>query len=103
MRSTKSVRLQTDNFAFMSEVWNSVVANSIACNKIGNNITLDKQLFPTTARCRLTQHMANYPAKFGIKFRLAVNVESNYILNAIPYLGKDKLRLPSQRLSDRVV
>ena len=30
-------------------------------------------------------------------------MESKYILNAIPYLGKDKSRPPTQRLSDNVV
>ena len=33
---------------------------------------------------------AKQPDKFGIKFWLVVDVKSNYILNAIPYLGKDE-------------
>ena len=47
--------------------------------------------------------MPNKPDKFGIKFWLAVDVDTKYILNAIPYLGKEESRAPSQRLSDWVV
>ena len=47
--------------------------------------------------------MPNKPDKFGIKFWLAVDVESKYILNAILYLGKDESRPSTQRLSDNVV
>ena len=50
-----------------------------------------------------TQYMPNKPDKFGIKFWLAVDEESKYILNAIPYLGKDESRPSTQRLSDNVV
>ena len=47
--------------------------------------------------------MPNKPDKFGIKFWLEVDVESKYILNAIPYLGKEESRPSTQRLSDKVV
>ena len=47
--------------------------------------------------------MANKPDKFGIKFWIAVDLESKYILNAIPYLGKDETRPGTQRLSESVV
>ena len=103
LRSTRSARLQTDKFAFISNIWNRFVDNSISCYKPGENITIDEQLFPTKSRCRFTQYIPNKPDKFGIKFWLAVDVESKYILNAIPYLGKDELRPSTQRLSDKVV
>ena len=47
--------------------------------------------------------MPNKPDKFGIKFWLAVDVDTKHILNAIPYLSKEESRAPSQRLSDWVV
>ena len=46
--------------------------------------------------------MPNKPDKFDIMFWLVVDVESKYILNAISYLGKDKSRPFTQRLSDNV-
>lgn len=91
-RTERSERLQTDKFALISELWNRFISNSQACYKPHQNITVDEQLFPTKARCRFTQYMPNKPHKFGIKFWLAVDVESKYILNGFPYLGKDDTR-----------
>ncbi|KAK2583959.1 hypothetical protein KPH14_006423 [Odynerus spinipes] len=68
------------------------ISNSRACYKPQQNITVDEQLFPTKARCRFTQYMPNKPHKFGIKFWLAVDVQSKYILNGFPYMGKDETR-----------
>lgn len=67
----------------MSDVCSGFVANCIACYKPGANITVDEQLFPTT------QYLANKPDKFGIKFWLAADVETKYLLKGFPYLGKD--------------
>ena len=47
--------------------------------------------------------MANKPDKFGIKFWIAVDLESKYILNAIPYLGKVETRPDTKRLSESVI
>ncbi|XP_049435206.1 uncharacterized protein LOC125890554 isoform X5 [Epinephelus fuscoguttatus] len=75
----------------------------IACYKPGACITVDEQLFPTKARCPFTQYMANKPDKFGIKFWLAADVETKYLLNGLPYLGKDTTRPAQQRLGESVV
>jgi hypothetical protein len=47
--------------------------------------------------------MPNKPFKFGIKFWLASDVESKYILNGFPYLGKDENRNKDISLSKYVV
>ena len=83
MRSTRFSRLQTDEFALTSNVWDKFIENCIVCYKPGENITVEKQLFPTKARCRFTKYMANKPDKFGIKFWLAADVESKYIPNLL--------------------
>ena len=36
--------------------------------------------------------MANKPDKFGLKFWMAGEVESKYLYNGFPYLGKDSTR-----------
>ncbi|KAM7018170.1 piggyBac transposable element-derived protein 4-like [Tautogolabrus adspersus] len=99
----RHARLSSDKFALMSDVWGAFVGNSIACYKPGACITVDEQLFPTKARCRFTQYMANKPDKFGIKFWLAADVETKYFLNGFPYLGKDEARPANQRLGESVV
>ncbi|KOX69489.1 hypothetical protein WN51_06573, partial [Melipona quadrifasciata] len=72
----------------ISEVWRKFISNSQACYKPHENISIDEQLFPTKARCRFTQYMPNKPHKFGIKFWLAVDVESKYIVNG--FLGESE-------------
>ena len=47
--------------------------------------------------------MANKTDKFGIKFWMIADVESKYMCNAFPYLGKDDLRPQSEPLSEYVV
>ncbi|XP_043486360.1 piggyBac transposable element-derived protein 4-like [Polistes fuscatus] len=86
----------------ISEVWYKFIDNSQNCYKPGPYITIDKQLFPTKARCRFTQYMPNKPDKFGIKFWLASKVRSKYIINGFPYLGKDESREPSVPLGEFV-
>ena len=81
-RSLKaSERLQTDKFALISEIWNRFISSSQACYKPYENISTDEQLFPTKARCRFTRYIPNKPHKFGIKFWLAIDVHTKYILN----------------------
>ena len=36
--------------------------------------------------------MANRPDKFGIKFWMAVDVETKYLINGFPYVAKDESR-----------
>ncbi len=59
------------------------------CYKPGANTTIDEQLFPTKARCRFIQYMENKPDKFDIKFWLAADVQSKYMLNGAVYFGKE--------------
>lgn len=47
--------------------------------------------------------MPNKPDKFGIKFWLCSDVNSKYIVNGFPYLGKDEVRESSTPLSEFVV
>ena len=97
LRSTKSARWQIDKFTLISDIW--FVDNSISCYQPGENITIYEKQFPTKSRFRFIQYMPNKSDKLGMKFWLAVDVEFKYILNAIPYLGKDKSRSFIQRLS----
>ena len=92
LRNTRLSRLQTNKFALISAIWDKFVENSIVCYKPGENSRVDEQLFPTKVHSRFTQFMANKQDKFGIKFWIPVDLESKYILNAIPYLGKDETR-----------
>lgn len=103
IKATRSERLLQDKFALISEVWNRFINNCVSNYRPGSNITVDEQLFPTKCRCKFIQYMASKPDKFGIKFWLAVDVESKYLLNGFPYLGKDETRPSDQSVSENVV
>ena len=103
LRSSRSERLRDDKFALASEPWNRFIKNCITCFTPGQNITIDEQLFPTKARTPFTQYMPQKPDKFGIKFWLAVDVETKYLLNGFPYLGKDEQRPANETLAEHVV
>ncbi|GFW51344.1 hypothetical protein TNCV_3254731 [Trichonephila clavipes] len=47
--------------------------------------------------------MPSKPDKFGIKFWLAADVDSKYVLNGFPYLCKDEKRLVNLSVSEYVV
>ena len=55
------------------------------------------------SRCRFIQYIPNKPDKFGIKSWLLCEVDSKYICNAIPYLGKDDDRPSNTLLCEHVV
>ncbi|KAJ4930775.1 hypothetical protein JOQ06_025083 [Pogonophryne albipinna] len=102
-KETRRCRLTTDKFTHVRKVWDRFVENSIASYRPGSDITVDEQLFPTKSRCPFTQFMPNKPDKFGIKFWLAADVDSKYMLNGFPYLAKDASRPATQRLGENVV
>ena len=60
------------------------------------NITTDEQLLPTEARCKFTQYMGNKPDEFSIKSWLTADVNSQYMVNGSPYLGKEETWNTSQ-------
>lgn len=47
--------------------------------------------------------MPNKPNKFGIKFWGAADVDTKYMLNGYPYLGKDPSHPATQSLRESVV
>ncbi|KAJ8889038.1 hypothetical protein PR048_008532 [Dryococelus australis] len=67
------------------------------------NITVDEKLFPTKARCSFMQYMAKKPDKFGIKFWIVADVDSKYLVNGFPYLGKEDDRSRSVNRTRREV
>ncbi|XP_045077535.1 piggyBac transposable element-derived protein 4-like [Coregonus clupeaformis] len=80
--------LETDTFALVSEVWGAFVQNCVASYKPGVNIAVEEQWFPAKAKCSFTQYIPYKQDKWGMKFRLAADVHSKYVLNVFPYLGK---------------
>ena len=103
IRSQRSQRLATDKFTLFSTVWYRFIENCKSNYIPNSDITVDEQLFPTKARYPFTQYMANKPDKFGVKFWLAVDSTSKYLVKGFPYLGKDAHRPTNQSVSEYVV
>ncbi|XP_036067671.1 piggyBac transposable element-derived protein 4-like [Oryzias melastigma] len=103
IKDTRLERLQADKFAAISDIWGCFVQNCVQSYDPGNHITVDEQLFPTKVRCPFLQYIASKPDKFGIKFWIAADLNTKYMCNAIPYLGKDPNRDIGERLADNVV
>ena len=91
-KSTRQQRLAQDKFCLISFIMNRFVENAMKSYNPEPSMTVDEQLFPTKARCKFTQYMAQKPDKFGIKFWILAEVDSKYCYNIIPYLGKEEGR-----------
>lgn len=102
-KDTRLERSQTDKFAAISDIWQRFVQNCVLSYNPGQHITVDEQLFPTKVRCPFLQYIASKPDKFGIKFWIAADLDTKYMCNAMPYLGKDSTRPVGERLSESVV
>lgn len=102
-KSKRSERLKTDKFALISDVFSSFVSNCQLNYIPGPYISVDEQLFPSKTRCPFTQFMASKPDKYGQKFWVAVDVDTKYVINIFPYLGKNDERPGDDRLGDFVV
>ena len=100
---TRSQRLQTDKFALTSDVFSRFVSNCQTNYAPGPHIYVDEQLFPSKTRCPFTQFMASKPGKYGQKYWMAVDVDSKYVVNIFPCLGKNDERPAEERLGDFVV
>ncbi|XP_066532042.1 zinc finger MYM-type protein 2 isoform X1 [Hoplias malabaricus] len=102
-RNTRNARLLTDEFAMISDILNTFLKNNLACYVPGENIAVAEQLFPAKARCCYAHYMANKPNKLGIKFWVAADVETKYMLNAVPHLGKDDAGQTDLQFSENIV
>ncbi|XP_035290308.1 uncharacterized protein tcerg1b isoform X1 [Anguilla anguilla] len=102
-REERLARQPTDRFALVSQIWDGFARNAALSYRPGRNITVGTQLFPTKSRCPFTQYMAKKPDKFGIRFWLAADVATKYMLNGFPHLGKHACRPEGRPLSEHVV
>ncbi|XP_038828721.1 piggyBac transposable element-derived protein 4-like [Salvelinus namaycush] len=93
-RETRRMHLETDKFALVSEVWDAFLQNCVSSYKPGVKITVEVQWFPSKAKCTFTQYIPYKQDKWGMKLLLAADIDSKYVLNVFPYLGKGESQLP---------
>jgi hypothetical protein len=94
--------MMAEKFALASVVWGPIIENCNKCYEPGQKLATEEKLFPKRPNYCCVQYMANTSDKFGIKFWLAVDVESKYSLICFPYLSKDEHR-PADRLQGSIL
>lgn len=87
-KNNRGDRLMTDKFTHIREIFTMFRHNCYTTYNPGFSLTIDEQLLPTKNRCPFIVFMPNKPDKFGIKFWVLAEVNTKYVVNIIPYLGK---------------
>ena len=90
VKSERRQRVILNKFCLGSSLWKPFIENSQKAYVPRTYITIDEQLLPCKAKCTFIQYMLNKPDKFGIKFKMAVDVDTKYLYNSFPYQGKDE-------------
>ena len=86
--STQAQRKINDRFIHIRTIWDTFISNCTNNYNPSSAITVDEQLLAFRGKCLFRMYIPNKPAKYGLKLVMACDVESKYMLNAIPYLGK---------------
>lgn len=102
-KTTRNARRENDKYAPLRALWETVTNNFTKCFFPKGSVTVDEQLFSTKSRCSFIQYMPQKPGKFGLKFWLICDTSTSYVLNAVPYTGRDDRRPPEQGLGEHVV
>ena len=74
-----------DKLVSIRDVFNtfsSMCQSKYICNI---SLTVDEQLMPLKSHCAFITFMPNKPHKYDKKFRVFVDVKSNYVANITPY------------------
>ncbi|CAF1503089.1 unnamed protein product [Rotaria sordida] len=87
-KTTREERKKTDKFAAIREIWSDFEDNIKTCYVPGPYVTIDEQLLPFRGKCPFRQFIPKKPDKYGLKFWLCVDVQTYYVFNAFPYLGR---------------
>ncbi|XP_046960296.1 piggyBac transposable element-derived protein 4-like [Vanessa cardui] len=87
-KQTRDERKFVDKFTHIRELWQKLIDNFQKWYTPGSYITVDEQLVGFRGRCPFRMYIPNKPNKYGIKLVMAADVNSKYIINCIPYLGK---------------
>ena len=88
IRSKRSSRLNNDKFCHIRDFFELFRQNITKTYVPKISLTIDEQLLPCESRCGFIQFMPSKPDKYGIKFWMLVEVDSKYVLNYLPYLGR---------------
>lgn len=104
---TRSLRIQEDPLAAISELFGMFIEKCKAAYVPGAYLCVDEMLVPYRGRCKFIMYMPKKPAKYGLKIVLVCDAKTFYVYNAYIYYGKNsdgvglsdeerKLAIPTQ-------
>ncbi|XP_054737776.1 piggyBac transposable element-derived protein 4-like [Anastrepha obliqua] len=100
----KSARLQIveDNFAPIRKIWEMFIQKCRENYTPGEYLTIDEQLLAFRGKCSFRMYIPNKPAKYGLKMVMICDSGTNYMVDAMPYLGKgsNKTTFPLEKMDD---
>lgn len=89
-RQTRESRfeLSQDKFEPIREIFDAVNVSFLQNYAPGTHITVDERMVGFRGRCGFRVYMKSKPDRYGMKLWVASDVETSYLLNIQPYLGK---------------
>lgn len=87
-KTLRPARRQQDPFIPVRKVWDLFIAQCKMNYSPGSNVTIDEQLLGFRGRCPFRMYIPNKPNKYGIKIPMMSDSGTNYMINAMPYIGK---------------
>ncbi|GBP76074.1 PiggyBac transposable element-derived protein 4 [Eumeta japonica] len=87
-KSTRDERKAQDKFAPIREWWEVFIQICRDSYKAGSYLTIDDQLLGFRGRCPFRMYIPSKPNKYGLKILMLCDSKTNYMLNAMPYVGK---------------
>jgi hypothetical protein len=102
-KSTRVQRKANDKLAAIHKIWYWFVENCKKLFEQFEDMTVDEQLVTLRGKCPMRQYMKLKPAKYGIKFWAAADVETSYLYNLQVYTRKLPGNAPEKNLGHRIV
>ncbi|CAK1583081.1 unnamed protein product [Parnassius mnemosyne] len=88
-RNTRQERWVSDRLAPIRYFWEQFIDNCRKWYKPSSYITVDEQLVGFRRRCPFRMYITNKPNKYGLKLIMVADSSTNYMCNAMPYMGKN--------------
>lgn len=84
---TRPLRKTADSFAAIREIWDMYVTNCRNYYSPSEFCAIGSNLLGFRGRCPFRAYKQNHPDKCGINILVLCDTRTNYMLNAVPYLG----------------
>ncbi|XP_024935496.1 piggyBac transposable element-derived protein 4 [Cephus cinctus] len=86
-KSSRTSRKMTDQFAAIREIWEIYVNSCRTYYNPSEYCTLGTSLLGFRGRCPFRVYKQNHPDKCGINILMLCDTNTNYMVNAMPYLA----------------